>query len=384
MKTSDFIVFISIVLSVYGIGNFYVFYHGLQALSGYQWLKPLYITIFIALALSYIIARFTQSFNISYISDAFLIVGSFWMAALVYFFIISFAVDFFRLVNNFITVFPAFVNFNYEKTKFYIFIFSIISVSGILAYGFYNAKHPVVNKIELNFSKPYSKGMNLNAVVVSDIHLGPLTDPAWFDNAVASINSLNPDIIILAGDVFDEDLKPVLERNLGDHLLNLRAKYGVYAVTGNHEYIGGVEPAVKYLTEHNVKVLRDSVVFINNEFYLAGREDKDKDRFSGKSRKSVDELLSGIDIQYPLILLNHQPAKSVELTGKGIDLSVSGHTHHGQFFPNNLVTGLIYEVSRGLVKKEDVWIYVSTGLGTWGPPVRIGNKPEIVNFIIRN
>ena len=384
MKTSDFIVFISVVLSVYGIGNFYVFYHGLQALSGYQWIKPYYIVLFILLALSYISARILQSFDLGNISDTLLLIGSYWMAALVYFLLISIAVDLLKLVNHFITIFPAFVNFNYEKTKLIVFAVSIFSVTGLLAYGFYNAKHPVVNRIELNFSKENAKGLSLNAVVVSDIHLGPLTDAKWFDDAVSRINELNPDIIILAGDVFDEDIKPVLERNLGDHLLNLKAKYGVYAITGNHEYIGGVEPAVKYLTDHNVKVLRDTGVFINNEFYLIGREDKDKERFSGKKRKNIDELITETDIKYPVILLNHQPAKSEEITGKGIDLSISGHTHHGQFFPNNLITSLIYEVSRGLVKKEDVWVFVSTGLGTWGPPIRIGNKPEIVNFIITN
>lgn len=384
MKTSDFIVFISVVLSVYGIGNFYVFYHGLQALSGYQWIKPYYVVLFINLALSYISARILQSFDLGNISDTLLLIGSYWMAALVYFLLISIAVDLLKLVNHFVTIFPAFVNFYYEKTKLIVFAVSIFSVIGLLAYGFYNAKHPVVNRIELNFSKENAKGLSLNAVVVSDIHLGPLTDAKWFDDAVSRINGLNPDIIILAGDVFDEDIKPVLERNLGDHLLNLKAKYGVYAITGNHEYIGGVEPAVKYLTDHNVKVLRDTTVFINNEFYLIGREDKDKERFSGKKRKNIDELITETDIKYPVILLNHQPAKSEEITGKGIDLSISGHTHHGQFFPNNLITSLIYEVSRGLVKKEDVWVFVSTGLGTWGPPIRIGNKPEIVNFIITN
>lgn len=384
MKTSDFIIFISIVLSVYGIGNLYVFYHGLQALSGYPSVKPYYIILFIFLALSYIAARVLQSFDFSALSDALLLVGSFWMAALVYFLLISIAVDLLRSVNHFVSIFPAFVNFNYEKTKLIVFIFSLFSVTGLLTYGFYNAKHPVVNRIELNFSKENAKGLNLNAVVVSDIHLGPLTNAKWFDDAVAKINELNPDIIILAGDVFDEDIKPVLEQNLGDHLLNLRAKYGVYAITGNHEYIGGVEPAVKYLTDHKVKVLRDTTAFINNEFYLIGREDKDKERFSGKKRKNIDELLSETDNKYPVILLNHQPSKSEEIKGKGIDLSISGHTHHGQFFPNNLITSLIYEVSRGLVKKEDVWVFVSTGLGTWGPPVRIGNKPEIVNFIITN
>ena len=384
MKTSDFIIFISTVLTIYGIGNVYVFYHGLQALNGYQWIKPYYIIVFIFLAFSYIAARLLQSYNFNGISNALLLIGSFWLAALLYFFLITVMFDLLRVVNHFITIFPAFVNFNYEKTKLAVFILSLTSVSALLTYGYYNAKNPVVNNIELNISKENSKELVLNAVVVSDIHLGPLSSGKWFDDIVERINSLNPDIILLVGDVIDEDIKPVLEKNLGDHLLNLKSKYGVFAVTGNHEYIGGVEPAVKYLTDHNITVLSDTAVLVNNQFYLAGREDKDIERFTGRKRKSIEQIMEEVDNKFPVVLLNHQPAQLDELTSKGIDLSISGHTHHGQFFPNNLVTNLIYEVSTGLVNKYGTWIYVSTGLGTWGPPVRIGNKPEIVNFIINN
>ncbi len=384
MKTSDFIIFISTVLTIYGIGNVYVFYHGLQALNGYQWIKPYYIIVFIFLAFSYIAARLLQSYNFNGISNALLLIGSFWLAALLYFFLITVMFDLLRVVNHFITIFPAFVNFNYEKTKLAVFILSLTSVSALLTYGYYNAKNPVVNNIELNISKENSKELVLNAVVVSDIHLGPLSSGKWFDDIVERINSLNPDIILLVGDVIDEDIKPVLEKNLGDHLLNLKSKYGVFAVTGNHEYIGGIEPAVKYLTDHNITVLSDTAVLVNNQFYLAGREDKDIERFTGRKRKSIEQIMEEVDNKFPVVLLNHQPAQLDELTSKGIDLSISGHTHHGQFFPNNLVTNLIYEVSTGLVNKYGTWIYVSTGLGTWGPPVRIGNKPEIVNFIINN
>lgn len=384
MKSSSFIIFISVVLSIYGLGNFYVFYHGLQALSGYQWLKIVYIPVFLFLSFSYVAARILQSYQHNGISDFFLLTGSFWLAALLYFFLICIGIDILRGINHFINIYPSYVTFNYEKSKMIFFFSSILFITALLTYGFINAKNPVLNKIDLTFNKEYSKSTSINAVVVSDIHLGTLSCGKWFDDVVERINALNPDVIILAGDVIDEDLKPVIERNLGDHLLNLKAKYGVFAITGNHEYIGGVEPAVKYLREHNINVLRDTSVLINNQFYLIGRDDKDIDRFSGKKRKSLEELMKDVDNKYPVIVLNHQPTKLDELVGKGIDLSISGHTHHGQLFPNNLITKMTYEVSRGLKNKEGTWVFVSTGLGTWGPPIRIGNKPEIVNFIIKN
>jgi predicted MPP superfamily phosphohydrolase len=384
MKHSSFIIFISIVLTIYGLGNFYVFYHGLQALSGYHWIKIVYIPVFILLALSYITARILQSYQHNTLSDFFLLIGSFWLAALLYFFLICNGIDLLRSIHHFVNIYPLYITFNYEKSKIIFFFASIVFVASLLIYGFINARNPVLNKIDLNINKEYSKLNSINAVVVSDIHLGPLSCGKWFDDVVTRINFLNPDVIILAGDVIDEDLKPVIERNLGEHLLNLKAKYGVFAVTGNHEYIGGVEPAVKYLTEHGITVIRDTSVLVNNQFYLIGREDKDIERFSGKKRKPLEELMKDVDIKYPVIVINHQPTNLGELDGKGIDLSISGHTHHGQIFPNNLITKMTYEVSRGLINKSGTWVFVSTGLGTWGPPIRIGNKPEIVNFIIKN
>lgn len=384
MKSSSFIIFISIVLTSYGLGNFYVFYHGLHSLSNYGWLKAVYIPVFLFFSLSYIAARVLQSYQHNGISDFFLLIGSFWLAALLYFFLICIGLDILRSIHHFVNIYPSYITFNYEKSKMILFFASIVLVSSLLAYGYINAKNPILNTIDLKFNKENSKSTSINAVVVSDIHLGPLSCGKWFDDVVERINALNPDVILLAGDVIDEDLKPVIERNLGEHLLNLKAKYGVFAITGNHEYIGGVEPAVKYLREHNVTVLRDTSVLVNNQFYLIGRDDKDIDRFSGRQRRSLDELMKEVDNKYPVILLNHQPTKLDELIGKGIDLSISGHTHHGQFFPNNLITNMIYEVSRGLINKSGTWVFVSTGLGTWGPPIRIGNSPEIVNLIINN
>jgi len=141
-----------------------------------------------------------------------------------------------------------------------------------------------------------------------------------------------------------------------------------------------VNKAVKYLTEHNVNVLRDSVVKIANSFYIIGREDREKERYTGTARKTIPELLDGIDKNLPMIMLDHQPFKLDNVATNAIDLQISGHTHHGQFFPMNLITKAIFEKSWGLVQKGNTVIYVSSGYGTWGPPVRIANHPEILNI----
>jgi uncharacterized protein len=123
-------------------------------------------------------------------------------------------------------------------------------------------------------------------------------------------------------------------------------------------------------------------VLIDNKFYLIGREDRDKKRFTGTDRKSLGDLLIDVNTNLPVIVLNHQPFNLDELDGMNVDLSLSGHTHHGQFFPNNIITNMIYEVSRGYLNKNGTHVYVSQGIGTWGPPIRIGNKPEIVHLRI--
>jgi hypothetical protein len=198
------------------------------------------------------------------------------------------------------------------------------------------------------------------------------------EKLVSLIDAQQPDIILLAGDIVDEDLAPVIRQNLGKCLENLSAPMGVFGITGNHEYIGGAKQAIKYLEEHGITMLRDSVANIAGSFYVAGREDRDKNRFSGKKRLKVAELLENIDHSLPIILLDHQPFDLEKAADAGIDLQLSGHTHHGQLWPLNFITKAIYEVSMGYKQKGNAHFYVSPGYGGWGPPVRTGNRPEIV------
>jgi predicted MPP superfamily phosphohydrolase len=199
---------------------------------------------------------------------------------------------------------------------------------------------------------------------------------------VAQINALNPDIVLFAGDVTDEDLRPVIENNLGAMITSIRSRYGVYAITGNHEYIGGAVKAVKYLEEHGVKMLRDTTITIDSSFCLAGRNDRDSKRFTGTERKPFEEVLSGADKNLPLILMDHQPFNLELSENAGVDLHLSGHTHNGQMWPLNYITGSIFELDWGYKKRGNTNYYVSCGAGTWGPPVRTGNRPEIVNIVL--
>ncbi|HDP74761.1 MAG TPA: metallophosphoesterase, partial [Bacteroidales bacterium] len=157
----------------------------------------------------------------------------------------------------------------------------------------------------------------------------------------------------------------------------INAKYGVFAVTGNHEFFSNHQAKIEYLQNHGVNVLNDAVVTLAN-INIVGRYDRQSNYALGQTRKSLSELMLNIDKSRFTIVLDHQPFNLNESVESRADLQLSGHTHHGQMWPFNYITKAVYEVSMGYTKKEDTHFYVSPGYGTWGPRVRLGNRPEIV------
>ncbi len=361
-----FILFFSIALSVYGLLNFYVFIHGWHVIPpGYR----IYYTItFWFLAFAFVAGRIWERQSLSVFSESLTWIGSFWLAAFIYLFLSVWSIDTFLLFNSF---FP-FVSFNPPAVAI-----TVVGLTATLVMaGYVNARMPRIRILDISIQKKVSG--NLTIAVASDIHLGTIIGRSRLDRIVRKINSLNADIVLLPGDVVDEDLAPVIKENLGESLRNIKSKWGVYSVTGNHEYIGGVEEASRYLTEHGICVLRDEVKKIDSRFYVVGREDRSYNSRSGRKRKLLKELTDGLDRDLPVIMMDHQPANLDEAVEAGIDLQLSGHTHHGQLWPFNYITKKVFEVSRGYKKKGSTHFYVSNGVGTWGPPVRIGNRPEIV------
>jgi predicted MPP superfamily phosphohydrolase len=380
MKTITFVIFFTIVIAIYGLINYYVFIRGWQAMPQNSRLKLIYLVCFLFFALSYIIGRLLEKIWLSTVSDIFVWIGSFWLAAFFYFFLIVLILDFLRLINYWLPFFHL-ITENYASLKQITALLSIGIIFLAIIFGYINACFPRIRTLNLTIPKTASINM-IKILVASDIHLGTIIGKKRFCKVVNKINELNPDLILLPGDIVDEDLAPVIRENLGEALLHLKSKFGMFAVTGNHEYIGGVESAVKYLKEHGVTMLRDSVIKINESIYLVGREDRSIRQFNGKHRKDLSDLMEQVDKAFPIILMDHQPFGLNEANENGFDLQLSGHTHHGQLFPLNFITNAVYEKSWGYLKKGNTHIYVSCGVGTWGPPVRIGNRPEIVNIVL--
>ncbi len=380
MKAAASIIFFSVFFTIYGLLNFYVFVRGWQSIPQGSTLRSAYAIVFWFAALSFIGGRLLENIWPSVLSDFLVWMGSFWIAALLYFFLVALSLDLLRLVNYFVPLFPLFVTQNYAQTKYVTAASTIGLVSMLLIAGHINSLIPAVKTITLGIHKKTEGIKTVNIVVASDFHLGTILGRHRLDRIVEMINNLHPDLVLLPGDILDEDLSPVTRQNLGEALRYLKPPLGVYAVTGNHEYIGGVQQACAYLTSHGVVMLRDRAVRIGDSFYLVGREDRSISQFAGRRRLDLENITASVDWGQPVILMDHQPFRLEEAVRQGVDLQISGHTHAGQLWPVNFIIDAIYEVGWGYKRLGNTHFYVSNGVGTWGPPVRIGNRPEIVNI----
>lgn len=382
MKLSAVILFYSIFFLLYGSVNYYIYIRGYQSLSAHAWLRPYYVVLFIILSISFILGRTLENYWLNPLSRTFTWIGAFWLAAILYFVIGIALIDLIRSVNHFFPFYPKSIVDNYPVAKAIAGGIMLLIVLGVLSFGYWNATEIKTRSLHYAVKKKGKPDRRLKIVSMSDIHLGSIIGKSKFDEIVSRVNILNPDVILLPGDILDEDISPVIHDNVGESLLGLRSRYGTFAVTGNHEYIGGVETACEYLGSHGVRVLRDESVLVGEAFYLVGREDRSISGFAKKQRKPLSELMSDVDHEFPVILMDHQPFNLREASINRVDLQLSGHTHHGQLWPLNFITEMVYELSWGEKSIGDTFYYVSCGVGTWGPPVRTGNHPEIVSVTL--
>lgn len=379
---------IILVLFVYGAINYYVGLKGWQTLASFiPFLSSrVYWPVFWLVAFSYFIAKFAARFLPGAIEYVLTVIGSYWLGALVYFVLILLFIKAAALVAGILDKKLGFLPswFKQGQAASIIGLIVILLVSGILIYGTLNARNPKITHYDISIAKQANGMPGLHAVAVSDIHLGTLLQKDRLKKMVDMIISLDPDIVFIAGDIIDEDIGPFIKQNMADELKRLKPEYGVFFTPGNHEYYGGhLEDITKSISEAGINVMRDRGIKVADSFYVVGREDSSVNRNGSKTRKKLSEITIGIDKSLPVIVLDHQPSNLGEPTAQGIDLQLSGHTHKGQMFPFNLITGKIFEKDWGYLKKDNFQLIVSSGFGTWGPPIRVGNRAELVDISIR-
>lgn len=266
-----------------------------------------------------------------------------------------------------------------QKFKIPSFTITILIVSIIMIYGHYSFLNPVVQQLQITVNKPVENIDSLRIAVIGDLHLGWMINRKHAKRFVDLIMAQEADLIFFVGDIIDSNIDPILQQNMGKELERLSASLGVFSCVGNHEYRYDAEEKIQLLNDVGITMLRDSAVFIDNAFYIVGREDK-----IIEDRKSTNKLLKdqNVNMSKPIIVLNHTPNDLSEESKAGVDIALYGHTHHGQVFPGNIATEIIYEVAHGYKKKDNTHVYVTSGIGLVGPQYRIGTVSEMVMLTV--
>ena len=373
--------FFTIVFCVYTVGNLYLFVRGWQSLEILGRQRVWFAAVFWMAALSYIFVSILAMKGVSgtFFDSVFFMIGSCWIAVMLYGFLLLLAIDLLRIVGWAGNIKPDFIYRNYLLSKVVMFGVVCLVMTVILVVGYSNSQRLRATHVKIPIDKTAGQLTGLRVVMVSDIHMGHINGRKFLARIVDAINGQQPDLVLLAGDAFDMSPESVIKQDMGMEFERLQSKYGAYMISGNHEYIGArgnrnaIHTTFAYMASHGVQPLQDSVVLIDGSFYLAGRKDR-----SDGTRKTIPELLHGIDRQLPIIMADHQPYHLDAVEQAGVDLQLSGHTHHGQMWPLNYIVSKLYEQDWGFLQKGKSNFYISCGVGTWGPPVRTAGYSEVV------
>ncbi len=303
-------------------------------------------------------------------------VGMYWMGFLVYLFIMLLLAE---IVLSVICLARRKSPVSREKMRFWAGTVSVLLAFFISLYGFIHAQNAKIVPYEVDITGNGGEHA-LTLVMISDLHLGSVGSEGRLAALVEDINAQNPDAVLIAGDFFDSDFDKIGDPDAAAATLrSIRATYGVFAAFGNHDAGDTYEEMKNYLSACNVTLLSDEYTIIGEKFVLVGRRDPSPIGRAGGKRAEMTQILAGAPTGLPVVVLDHNPA-SVDSYGDEADLVLCGHTHKGQIFPGALVTNAMYTVDHGYYRRDahSPHVIVSSGFGTWGPPMRVGTDSEIV------
>lgn len=334
-----------------------------------------WIVLFFFTQLYWIVRRFASTNDAGLPSWVFYGVSMIFAIFILSVFTMLFA-DIVLVVTKFITP----LNFIFEflrSHKLGMGVAIILLVMAQFAIGLYAANKPRVT--HYTFKNP-DVAQNFRIVQLADLHITTFTSRDRMERLVEKVNELKPDLIVITGDIIDNELKPYLDKNMKDIFINFKSNYGVYAVLGNHDYYGGdAEEAMVEFAASGMTMLRDTAVEIDDlGIVLAGRDDLHSGAYTLKPRMPLADIINGFDSAKPLIVLNHQPLEAEDAMRNNAFLELAGHTHNGQIFPVNIIVKYMYPTAWGVWNKNNYNLLVSCGTGTWGLPVRTSSYSEIV------
>lgn len=361
----------------------------------FNWLrfKVPFAVVYLFMALSPVIAFLLPKSAVAIVIRR---ISTYWIGIMLYSLLYVVLFDLLRLIAK------------HTKLK-YTLLFSrgsVISIGSVVVacavvtclYGIFNARNIKVNEYSVTVNKSCGSDKHLKAVLVADLHMGYAIGVDHITNMVEKINQQDADIVIIAGDIFDNSYDGMDDpEGIKAQLKSIKSKYGVYAVYGNHDIDekilmgftfdwGGKqlhnEKMTNFMKECNIKLINDESVLINDEFYLVGRRDTDKPGTEDGTRAEVSELTKDLDKTKPIFVLSHEPDELQKTADAGADIDFSGHTHDGQLFPGNLTIGLFWENPCGMIKKDNMYSIVTSGVGVYGTFMRVGTDAEICSVDI--
>ncbi|MBQ0058708.1 MAG: metallophosphoesterase, partial [Lachnospiraceae bacterium] len=274
----------------------------------------------------------------------------------------------------------------------------VVTMAVICIGGHFQAKRLQTTNYEVTINKSCDLD-ELNLVLVADQHLGYNIGVEMMTQMVEKINTCQPDLVVVAGDIFDNCFENIEEPEIiAEILKGIQSKYGVYAVLGNHdceeEIIAGFtfnydekkeadEDMYNFIEQAGFKLLCDQSVMIEDSAYLFVRPDEERPgKYVEGERLTPDELMATMDASKPVIVFEHEPKFLDQLSEAGVDLHLAGHTHDGQLFPLNLTSKLVWKNSCGLLEVGDMTSIVTSGVGLYGPYIRVGTTPEVCDIHI--
>lgn len=316
----------------------------------------------------------------------------YWLGILLYF-VLSFT--FVLIITSLIRLIKKRKKLNYIYDKIAL-VFVLLFTVLMSTFGIMNAHKLYITNYEINVDKQ-SDFDQLNVCLIADLHLGYNNGLREVKDMVNKINSLNNDIVLIAGDIFDNEFEAIEDpKELSNILSSINSKYGTYAVLGNHDIDEKIlmgftfskgkdvtidEKMLEFINNSKINILYDEYINIDN-IYIYGRPDKEKINFNNSDRKSVDEICEVLDSNNINIILEHEPIDAESLSLNGIDLYLNGHTHNGQIWPGTLTINLLWDNAYGYKQYHNMHNIVTSGVGLFGPNMRIDSKAEICDIKI--
>ena len=266
-------------------------------------------------------------------------------------------------------------------------------------YGIVNAQNLKVTTYDVTVDKS-SKQDELNVVLIADLHLGYSVGVKQMERMVNKINELQPDVVVVAGDIFDNEFSAIYNPvRLAEILRGINSKYGVYAVYGNHDIeedilcgftfsdddvtqVTSIKEMDDFIENCGFTFLYDEAILINDDFYIYGRPDEERPNFGNDSRLEADKITEGLDLSKLIICVDHEPHDKKKLSAAGVDVDLNGHTHAGQLFPGNIIINFFWDIAYGYKNFDGMHNIVTSGVGLFGPNMRTFTKAEIAQVKI--